>query len=426
MRRLGWACLCCWFGTATANAQDSPRPAPAVTLGPPVTLGAPVAATPRQPVIRAQSSDDGFRVSSWASSLTENQGNGVASLTPLRVPEAATPAVGTSYSASQSEGYPAMNYVPPPPPRPRVAAPDSYAGDTRKSFFGEFFDGWFQEGEDGRRCFESDHCFVTFISPVTNPFIAEDPRSLTEVRPIFMFQKIPDSNWVYRGGDVFFYGLQGRLALTEHWSVVMNKIGGITINPGGDSTVASESGLTELWIGPKWTFLRNTDTGTLAAVGATLQIPVGSGKVFQDTGSLSVMPYFTIGHNFGRSCYGSFNVINVSGYNIRTDNTRSEYFTNSLHLDYDVGNLHKFFPLVELNWFYYTRSGKNVPLAFEGADLVNYGSTDVNGRNNLTIAPGMRYRVNDHIEAGGAVEFPLVGTKDINAFRMTFDVIFRY
>jgi hypothetical protein len=349
-------------------------------------------------------------------------------MTPLRVPDAATPAPAAgSYSSARADDYPGTNYVPPPPARSKVTAPDSKPTNTRKSYFGEFFDGWFQHNsEDGRGCLESDHCFVTFISPVTNPFIAEDPRALTEIRPIFMFQTIPNSNWIYKGGNAEFFGVQARVALTENWSIVMNKLGGVWINPGSDSTVGSESGFAEVWIGPKWTFLRNTDTGTLGAAGVTFQIPAGSKNVAQDTGSLSVLPYASFGQNFGRSSIGSFNVLDTVGYNFRTDNTRSEYFVNSLHLDYDVGNLHKFFPLVELNWFHYTRSGKERPLGFEGADLVNFGSTDVNSRNNLTLASGLRYRFNEHLEAGGAVEFPIVGTRDINAFRMTFDVIFRY
>jgi hypothetical protein len=428
MRRLGLGCMCLWLGVGVglACAQEAPQPAPAVTLGPPVTLGAPIAASPRSPVIRAQSSDDGFRVSTWAASLTESQNGDLPGLSPLRVPEAATPPPGSNHSVARADDYPGVNYVPTPQARPRVTAPDSRPTKTSKSYFGEFFDGWFQHGEDGMGCFESDHCFVTFISPVTNPFIAEDPRSLTEIRPIFMFQSIPNSNWIYKGGNAEFLGFQARLALTEHWSIVMNKLGGVWINPGGDSALGSENGFSEVWIGPKWTFLRNTDTGTLGAAGVTFQIPAGSNRVAQDTGSLSVLPYASFGQNFGRSSIGSFNVIDVVGYNFRTDNTRSEYFVNSLHLDYDVGNLHKFFPLVELNWFAYTRSGKARALAFEGADLVNFGSTDVNSRNNLTIAPGMRYRVNDHFEAGAAVEFPLVGTRDLNAFRLTLDVIFRY
>lgn len=425
MRRrwAGIGCLIVCLGMFRATAQDVPRPA--VTLGPPVTLGAPVAAS-RSPIVRAQNSDDGFRVSSWASDLTENNRGDIGGLAPIRLPDAATPAPAARTVSSMGGDNPGVNYTPPPAPRARVTADDSKPGGNHKSNFGEFFQGWFQPGDDGRRCLESDHCFVTFISPVTNPFIAEDPRALTEVRPIFMYQSIPNSNWIYRGGNAEFFGLQARVALTERWSIVMNKLGGVSINPGSGSAIPDETGLSEIWLGPKFTFLRNTDTGTLGAAGLTFQIPSGSSKVAQDTGSLSLMPYGVIGQNFGRSSIGSFNVLNTSGYNFRIDNTRSEYFVNSLHLDYDVGNLHKFFPLVELNWFYFTRSGKDRQYGFEGADLVNFGSTDVNGRNNLTIAPGLRYRFNEHLETGGAVEFPLVGTKDMNAFRMTFDVIFRY
>ena len=35
----------------------------------------------------------------------------------------------------------------------------------------------------------SDHCFDSFISPVSNPFFFEDPRSLTEARGIFIDNK---------------------------------------------------------------------------------------------------------------------------------------------------------------------------------------------------------------------------------------------
>ena len=37
---------------------------------------------------------------------------------------------------------------------------------------------------------QSDHCFddLGLISPVSNPFLFEDPRALTELRPIFMYQ----------------------------------------------------------------------------------------------------------------------------------------------------------------------------------------------------------------------------------------------
>ena len=41
------------------------------------------------------------------------------------------------------------------------------------------------EPAGGRACLvQSDHGFDNFISPVTNPSLFEDPRALTEVRPI--------------------------------------------------------------------------------------------------------------------------------------------------------------------------------------------------------------------------------------------------
>src|SRR5262245_41644746 len=78
--------------------------------------------------------------------------------------------------------------------------------DGRHQSRGGWLDGWGQGGDplmNGRgnvgSAFASDHEFDSFISPVTNPFLAEDPRKLTELRPIFMFQTIPNSNLLYSG-----------------------------------------------------------------------------------------------------------------------------------------------------------------------------------------------------------------------------------
>src|SRR3954470_14242720 len=52
----------------------------------------------------------------------------------------------------------------------------------------------------------SDHCFDSFISPLSNPFFFEDPRSLTEARAIFLDNKLPsridDSNLQVWSGQV--------------------------------------------------------------------------------------------------------------------------------------------------------------------------------------------------------------------------------
>src|SRR5207247_2009971 len=80
------------------------------------------------------------------------------------------------------------------------------------------------------------------------------------------------------------------------------------------------------------------------------------------------------------SSFGGINLIDTVGYAFAIDNGRSEYLYNSFHVDYDVGNQHRVFPLMELNWFYYTKSGGERPIPTEGLDLANIGGIDVSGQ----------------------------------------------
>ena len=418
--------LAAWAGVAAGQERrwqpvQSPvanaPSAPSVTLGPPtVALG--------RPIVRAQSADDGYRISQWASALTDPDGGGIPVIAPLQVPGGGYPAM-TPTAATYPPPAPPIPYDPPPAPEPDRRKSEKKSGHERKSYFGEMFQGWGGSGPEGH-CFESDHCFNYFASPVSNPFLFEDPRSLTEARPIFLLQTIPNSNPVYRGGNTEFFGTQFRLALTDRWSVVMNKLGGVWINPGNDSPLGSESGFAELWIGPKYTFVRNTETGTVAAAGVTFAIPAGPPDVAQDTGKLSVIPYVTAAQNFGCTSYGSFNAMATLGYSFRADSDRSDYFYTSWHLDFDVGNQHRLYPLIELNWFHYSRSGGERPFNFEGRDLVNFGSTAVSGRDNLSLATGVRYKFSEAVQTGVVVEFPLTGERDLMSFRLGVDLIFRY
>jgi hypothetical protein len=452
MRRRWAGCLTLLLAGWADSAFAQTPTAPVVTLGAPVPVPPrPEGARDAAPVARGQmpeaapawtpispeppSSDDGLQFSIAPLQVPLPSGAGVfittaASSSPLP-PVYATPAYAPS--ADSPIIYPAA----PAPSREQL--PPSYFGDDspsrdrdrkksgRKStsYFGQFFDGWGGNGPDGG-CLESDHCFDEFASPVTNPFYFEDPRSLTEVRPIFFYQTIPNANSLFRGGNAEFFGLQARVALTENWSFVMNKLGGVWINPGDNSPYPSEGGFSELWLGPKWTFLRNSDTGTVVAAGVTFEIPTGPAKVFQDTGKLSVVPYITAAQNCFRTQYGSVNFMDTFGYSFRCDGERSDFLYNSFHVDYDVANLHKIYPLLELNWFHYTRAGGERFLDFEGRDFANIGSRFVNNRNNLSLAIGMRYKFSEAVQAGLATEFPLNGTRDMLGFRLGLDLIFRY
>src|SRR4029453_11983595 len=83
----------------------------------------------------------------------------------------------------------------PPPSAPFSApevSPGVYTDRPVAPGWWEKTKGWFTFGDQrdshGHCCFQSDRCFCRLISPVTMPFYFEDPRALTEARPIFMYQ----------------------------------------------------------------------------------------------------------------------------------------------------------------------------------------------------------------------------------------------
>ena len=140
--------------------------------------------------------------------------------------------------------------MPPPPPFPGAppigSAPDTgrnslqhRAGQSNAdlgfwSGVGQFFKrcwddttgaigGVTQPGQ-GRGLFQSDHTLDVFASPVTNPFYFEDPRSLTQFKPIFIWQRTPNANPYFDGGNNFFAGFQGSVAFTPWLSLTVNQI----------------------------------------------------------------------------------------------------------------------------------------------------------------------------------------------------------
>ena len=418
-----------WGSAPTGFATQTPATAPAFRLGRPVPLSDAEAA-PQTAVQPA----------SW-SPVPENSGprfvraqNVDSQPSPFTVPPVPPAPPG------------GMPPPPPPPPPPMPPSGDTGAGEsylcgqvtTSKS--GGFFQrvgeipgnavrgvGGFFAGTGGQRPFQSDPCFPWMISPVSMPFFAEDPRALTELRPIFMLQAVPHSAAGFNGGTVGFLGMQARLAVTNRFSLVVNKLGFEWTDP-HDQTDGFHrtAGFGELWLGPKVTIIRNPETRTLLAAGLTFQIPTGTARIYQNTGNLTLAPYMSFAQNFLRTGWGSLNFMNTTGYALATDNQRTDYLYTQFHLDWDVWNWNKIFPLVEVNWTHYTRNGGATYLPYEGNDLFNFGTRGIAGSGELSLALGFRYKFCEGIQLGSAFQFPLLGNRGLDAFRWTIDMIFRY
>lgn len=69
--------------------------------------------------------------------------------------------------------------------------------------------------QETRGLFESDHAFDGFSTPLSNPVQSKDPRSLTEVRFLFLGDWSRRSTPVIGGGSFQVYAMQVRLAVTD-------------------------------------------------------------------------------------------------------------------------------------------------------------------------------------------------------------------
>jgi hypothetical protein len=338
---------------------------------------------------------------------------------------------------------PPSNSGPLPPLPPPSDAPFNQGLDPDKPMQHSFWDrckdylhcgGGDRASASGRCLFQSDHCFDYFASPVTNPFLFEDPRALTELKPLFIYAGAPSTNPIFKGGNAEYYGLQARLAFTDRLSMTINELGFLTLNPfnpsaGPPGEFSQSTGFAQVELTPKYTFLRSEEWRTVMAGGLIFQIPAGSPKVFQNTGTLGLVPFLSAAKNFCLPAgWGSTNLMATTGYDFAVDQQRSQFYYLNLHWDWNIANTNRFYPLLEMSYFHYTRGGNaHIPgFGFEGLDLVNFGSKNVGGRDYLAISPGLRFKINECIQVGAAVSWPLLKQKEINDYTLTFDIIFRY
>jgi len=298
-------------------------------------------------------------------------------------------------------------------------------GDTMSDTIDDVLGGVGGRKGRGER-FRSDHRFDCFIAPTTNPFYFEDARTTTEIRPIFIYQNIPNGNANFNGGGAWFLGGQARLAITDRFSIVMNKLGASNFSPGSGSLQNSNTGLSELWIGPKFGLIQNPDTKTLVTAGTTFQIPLGSSSVYQNTGNLSIVPYLSAAQELINTDLGAVNGMASTGWAISVNNERSNMFYLSSHVDLNFKNNNRFYPFLEANWSWYTKSGNSTDLGVEGRDLANFGAVRSQGSNLVTLAVGSRFKITKAWDVGGSFEFPLFGSRDLFRYRASFDIIWRY
>jgi hypothetical protein len=292
------------------------------------------------------------------------------------------------------------------------------------------------DGHDGsgREPLASNRDFSNFIGFMSNPLQNIDPRSLTQIQPIFL------SAWVHTdpalpdlNGQV--YGPAISVALTDRLCVGMNQGGYADLNidrsdrrapllnsfavTRGQEFGGTRVGFLNVGGFVQYTLIEDVENQFLATAGLRVVVPIGSYEVFQGKGPALLAPYLTAGKEF---C--NFHVLATTGYQFpaRTRDRDTELFYLNAHLDY--GLFGWIYPLVEANWTYHTTSvSLTLPTRHSIIDLDNFDATG----NIVTVSAGLNLvLIRDRLEFGAAYTRSVATQHDIDINAMIVKMVLRY
>ena len=271
----------------------------------------------------------------------------------------------------------------------------------------------------------SDPCFDDFISPMINFAFFEDPRTVTELRPIFVNHWVPGQigTAVPAGGTIQLYAMEFRAALTDRLSLIAVKDGFIVDHTGGALDVLLDDGWAAVTAGLKYNLLRDPCSGTLASVGFTYEIPMGSRKALQDVADGEFHLFLTGGQ---RLLNGDAHVLSSIGYR---QPVNEDLQTTAIHWSshFDTRITDRVYAFTEFAWWHWTGDASaGLPLGVAGQDLFNLSSNNVAGNDLVTQSVGVKVKPNAKTEVGLAYEFPLTGFEDVMSSRLMADLILRY
>ncbi len=293
--------------------------------------------------------------------------------------------------------------------------------------------------------------FVVFQTPITNPTNFEDPRVLSDLRPIYIRHHISDdfAGNVLDGGHVDVFALQMRFAVTERLAIIATKDGYVLVRPNDpvQGVVENSDGWANLAFGAKYNFWRDADLRALATGGLRYEAPSGNAQGLQgpvflsnalaDRGNGLLNPFVS-------GLWGTENLhlMGYTGFRFPLSDVDSMFFDLSLKADYTLPELTfakpewkvgALSPTIELNRNQTLRGGDRIPLSDEGFDFFNLGSSKAGGNGVVTMGFGARWRFVDDldifgrtggVDIGAAYELPLSSNNDVFDWRVTTDLIF--
>lgn len=260
------------------------------------------------------------------------------------------------------------------------------------------------------------------ISPAFHPVTFEDPRSISEARFLFINHKLDDA-FITEGGDAQVYALQLRYAISDKLSIIATKDGYVDFNP--NAVLPKRSGIADVEAGVKYVFFDDRAAGQVASLQLRYLIPVGDKDVLQGKGNGAIHP--SVSAAFALT--DEITLTSGTGLRIPMSENDSFFWDADAQIDYRIDTCYgAWYPLLGVSLIHVVDGGGRLPIADEGQDFFNFGSTKATGENIVLAAAGLKYRPIDNVDLGSTFQFPLdrqTGTRVID-YRWMFDVSYHF
>ncbi len=292
--------------------------------------------------------------------------------------------------------------------------------------------------------FPDFHCdrsgrFEGFHKPIVAPFLFEDPFITTNAVPYFMWHDFPEQS-VFDGGSLYAAALQLRVALTDRVAIIATKDGYVW-NRNGQPLLEDSQGFMNLAAGVKVRLWQDRDADRILSGVLRIEAPTGSSDQYQGYGNGMAIPSLT-----GAFRTGPVRWMADFGAQIPF---AGEKQSSSLfyHLYAEVEVAPWLSPFVQISGLYWIESGDGkLPIRlknggtlslgqvqgalgtgpFEGADVANLGSTQVDNLDLITAALGIHVPLSDHVTLSVAYERPFTNPKGIFQQRVTSALVFEF
>lgn len=235
-----------------------------------------------------------------------------------------------------------------------------------------------------------------FVKPVGMPVYFEDPFITTDLRPFYIYHRIPDRS-VLRGGQVNVVAVQIRIALTERLALIATKDGYSWV----DSHVTSAGdGWNDLAIGLKYAFHSDPAAHFLVSGGFRWEWENGSSDAFQG-GDQELSPFVSVAKGWDKWHF----IGALSGRIPMNHNAANYSIVWNLHLDYELTDT--FRPLIEIHGIHWLSNAKRLPFGEDYLDVGSLGASKARGRDFFSAGFGFRWQALDNVSVGLTYEIPL-------------------